>query len=807
MTGAWQDIKTTIRSIRKWPIPYGVIIVTLALGIGINTMFFTFFSGMVLRPLPFAAPDRLVLVSESQPRLEQTQRLASPANLRDWRERNHVFASIQPFVQTTFDLHANDNPERIRGASVSADLFPMLGVRPIMGRHFQPDEDRPDGRAVALISHATWQNRFNADPGILSRTIYLNNRPYEIVGVMPPGCKFPHFAEVWTPLALDPSDLRRDQRRLEVIARLAPGVTVKRAQEEMTAIAKDLSATYPATNDGWSVRLRRLRDAWLPPVTQFSAVAQQVQVLFVLLIACANVANLMLAQSTARRYEIALRSAVGASRLRLIRQFLTEGVVLALGGGLFGTALAMYGDTWLRSMVQVPIPYWLHFEFDRSAFLFALGVTLLAGVGFSLVPALRQSGPDLIDVLKAGARTTEPRRGNRLRRILVVSQFVMSAVLLVGALLMITSFLRLRTAATGYQASPVLTLRVSLNGEDYKDRARRIAYVNEAAGAIGRLSGVASTAAVNFLPASTGGYDAVQLEIDGAAAREEKRLASRHAITAGYLDVMQIPLREGRAFTTADVDEGRDVAIVSDRVARQLWPGESAVGRRVRVKDASLTQPWLTVVGTAGDTEPPVQIAGLDAWPRQQIYVPYGSQAGRVMTFVVQTRSDPASAAAQVRQALHGLDATTPIYDVYTMPQVLNLVNWIPKLWGQLFSVFGFLAVLMAAAGTYSATAYAVSRRTQEIGVRMAIGARPAQILKSVLRDALTICGVGTLIGLALALPMGFFLGRMLYGVRATDPIVFAGVGLILTLVSIAAAYIPAQRAARLRPTIALRTE
>jgi putative ABC transport system permease protein len=806
MTGVWQDVRSTFRAIRKWPAAFGVIVLTLALGIGINTMFFTFFNGMVLRPLPFAEPDRLVLVSESQPRLEQTQRPSSAPNLRDWREQNRVFSAIAPFVQVTFDLHVHDNPERIRGASVSADLFPMLGLTPVIGRHLLPDEDRPDARAVALISHAMWEKRFNADPDILSRQIYLNNRPYDIVGVMPPGCRFPHFAEIWTPLALDPADIRRDRRRLEVIARLAPGVSVARAQEEMSAIAKRLAERYPATNEGWSVRLRRLRDAWLPPVTQFSAMAQQVQVLFVLLIACANVANLMLAQATARRYEIALRSAFGATRTRLVRQFLTEGVILALAGGIVGTFVAMWGDSWLRALVQIPIPYWLRFEFDRTAFVFALGVSLVAGVGFSLAPALRHSGPDLADALKSSARAGESPRGNRLRRVLVVTQFVMSAILLVGALLMITSFLRVSNAATGYQAANVLTMRVSLNGEEYADGARRVAYINEATERIGGLASVASAGAVSFLPASNAGYDAVQLDVEGGGAQDEKRLVTRHATTPRYFDTMQIPLVEGRRFTLSEIEGGRDVAIVSGRVARQLWPGTSALGRRFRVREAE-PGPWLTVVGTVGDIEPAYQISGLDNWPKQQIYVPYGSLPVRSVTLAVQTRSDPTAVAADLRNELHRLDATVPIYDVYTMQQALDLVNWIPRLWGQLFSVFGVLAVLMAAAGTYSATAYAVSRRTHEIGVRMAVGARPAQILKSVLRDAMTVCGIGTLIGMALALPMGFFLARLLYGVNAADPLVFGSVAIILTVVSIAAAYVPAYRAARLHPSTALRTE
>ena len=445
MAGLQQDIRSTFRAVRTWPAGYAVIVLTLALGIGVNTMFFTFFNAMVLRPLPFADPERLVTMNESQPALQQTHGAVSAANLRDWQEQNTVFGTIAPFVQTTYDLHSNDDPERIRGAAISAGLFPMLGVHPAFGRHLLVEEDRPDARQVALISDAVWRRRFGADPGVLSRKIYLNDRPYEIVGVMPPGFQFPHFAEIWTPLALDPNDPQRDRRRLEVIARLAPGVTAARAQKEMTAIAARLAERYPGTNEGWSVRLRRLRDAWLPPVTRFSALAQQVQVAFVLLIACANVANLMLARAAARRNETALRSALGASRRRLVRQFMTEGIVLALLGGALGTAVAMWGDTWLRTMVQIPIPYWLRFEFDRSAFIFALAVTLVAGIGFSLLPALRYSGPDLADALKTG-RTGDTASGNRLRRVLVIAQFVMSAILLVGALLMITSFLRVSHA-------------------------------------------------------------------------------------------------------------------------------------------------------------------------------------------------------------------------------------------------------------------------------------------------------------------------------------------------------------------------
>ena len=535
---------------------------------------------------------------------------------------------MAPFVQLTFDLRSNDEPERVRGAAVSAGLFPMLGIHPGIGRHLLVEEDRPAARPVALISHAVWQRRFGADPGILSRTIYLNERPYEIVGVMPAGFKFPHFAEIWTPLALDPNDLQRDRRRLDVIARLAPGVTTARAQEEMTAIARRLAERYPGTNEGWSVRLRTLRDAWLPPVTRFSALAQQVQVAFVLLIACANVANLMLARAGARRNEIALRSALGAGRRRLVRQFLTEGVVLALLGGAVGTAVAMWGDTWLRALVQIPIPYWLSFEFDRTAFIFALGVTLVAGIGFSLVPALRYSGPNLAEALKTGGRIGETTSGNRLRHFLVTAQFIMSAILLVGALLMITSFRRVTQAPSGYRSDRVLTLRISLNGEQYRDPQRRVVFLSNATEQIGAVPGVVAAGAASYLPASSAGYEAVQIEADGQErTRDETRIATRQAVTGRYLDTLEIPLLEGRQFSPPEIDGGADVVLVGERLARRLWPGTTAIGHRIRIVQGQ-PGPWLTIVGTVGDVQPPYQVGGLDAWPRDQSVRPVRVEPG-----------------------------------------------------------------------------------------------------------------------------------------------------------------------------------
>ena len=354
----------------------------------------------------------------------------------------------------------------------------------------------------------------------------------------------------------------------------------------------------------------------------------------------------------------------------------------------------------------------------------------------------------------------------------------------------------------------MLTLRISLNGEQYRDPQRRIVFLNKATEQIAGLPNVAAAGAVNYLPASSAGYEAVQIDVDGQERKgDERKIATRQAVTDNYLDTLNIPLLEGRKFSRPEIDHGADVVLVGARLARQLWPGASAIGHRIRIVQTTQPGPWLTIVGTVGDVQPPYQVSGFDSWPREQLYIPYGSNPVRIVSIAIQTRQDPAVVAPDVRSELRRMDATVPVYDIYTMTQVQDLANWIPRLWGQLFSVFGILAVLMAAAGTYSATTYAVSRRTHEIGIRMAIGAEPAQILRSVLQDALKVCGIGTLVGMALAVPMGIFLGRLLYGVNPFDPIILGGVALILTLVCIAAAYLPAYRAARVHPTVALRTE
>ncbi len=499
-----QDLSVAFRVLRKRPGASAVVILILALGIAVNATFFTFFNGMILHPLPFEDAERLVYLSESQPKLGKSRQEISGPNLQDWQEESSVFAAIAPYANRSFNLHTEEDPERVRGTRISASLFPLLGVEPILGRNFTEEDDRPGAAEVALISHTMWQRRFDADPAVLGRTVHLNERVHEVVGVMPPGFRFENFSEVWTPLRLAPQDTARDNRWLAAIARLKPGVTAEEAQLEMELIGERLEGRYPETNTGWNVRVRPLRDAWLPPVTQLSSYIQQVAVFFVLLIVCANVANLMLAQATARRQETALRAALGAGRTRLMPQFLTESTLLAITAGVVGTILALWGVVWVKELVLVPIPYWLHFELDAATLAYSVLVTLSVGLAFGLVPALRGTGGDLHHALKSGGggRADDGASGNRLRSLLVVSQFAMSLVLLVGALMMVKSIVRIQNVDVGYETERVLTLRLSLTGESYRESGRRGRFLNDALERISSISTVDAVGGVNYLPSS-----------------------------------------------------------------------------------------------------------------------------------------------------------------------------------------------------------------------------------------------------------------------------------------------------------------
>ena len=806
------DVRYAVRGLIRARGFATVSVLTLALGLGASTTFFTIASGWALRSLPFDDPDALVVLSESRPGLGRTREFVSAGSFQDWRRDGRLFEGVAVYSQARFNVNfGRGRPARLQGARVSAELFPLLGIDPVRGRHFLPEEDRPAARRVALVSHGLWQRRFDADPGVLGRTIDLDDEPYEIIGVLPEDCRFPHFQDIWTPLRLNPTDEDRGRRQFEAIARLAPGVTAGRAQADLAARAEDVAARYPDTNEGWSVRARYLRDEWIPPVTRLAAAAQFVQVGFILLIVCANVANLMLARASARGYETVMKGALGATRGRLVRQSITEGIVLAVLGGALGVYMATWGDVWIKSLILVPTPYWVQFPFDRTALAFSLLAVVVTGVGISVLPALRGSRLDLTRMMK-GAGGAVGASGGKLRRLLVVSQLALATILLAGALLLARSYLTLDHAESGYATDGIVTMRVSLTGGAYEDPRRRLAYLDRALERLQRARIVESVGAVSALPASREGFaPTVTFEVEGEVDRRgEARIATRHVVTGGYLETMEIPLLDGRPFTAAEVDEGRDVVVLSDGLARRLWPDGPHLGRRIRLSAGDAGQapgPWLTVVGIAGDVVPPAQVLGLDTVPADQLYLPYGARPTPLMTLALRTRSDAVGAVAPLRAELQAVDATVPIYNVMTMSQVLDVVHWVPRLWSQTFSMFGALALLMSALGVYAVTAYEVSRRRREIGVRMALGEPPGRILRFLLRDAGRSCVIGVAVGLAVAVPLAHLLARLLVDVHPNDVVVFGGVALLLVAATVCAAWVPAHRAAHVDPMITLRAE
>ncbi len=810
MHSIFQDLRFALRVIRKRPAASTVIVLTLALGIGANATFFAAYYGMVQRPLPFAEPEELVALFESQPALGETWNPVSAPNLTDWREDRRAFDGMAAYQWTHFNLQSADEPERLSGSAVEAELFPLLGVEPLLGRNFLPEEDTPDARRVVLIGHDVWTRRFGGEPAIVGQTLRLDDTTHEIVGVMPPGFRFPNVGQIWTPLALDPDTEQRDARTLDVIARLGDGVTTEQAQAAMAALGGRLAAQHPETNRGWSVQVRELHDAWLPPVTQLASTAQQILVCGVLLIVCANVANLILAQATVRRQETALRAALGADRGRLVRQALAESTLLALTGGAIGTLLAAWGETWMTSLATVPIPYWLSFRLDGFVLAYTLGVTLLTGVLIGLLPALRSSGRELFESLKAGGRT-EDRSGGLLRQGLVAAEYAVALVILVAGLLMVKSFDKVRNAEHGFDPKRVLTLRVSMGGSAYETPQARSMLLGELLQRLRGLPEVAAAGAVDHLPISRFGYMPAALAAQGHdfPAGEEPRVTLQHS-SDGYLPALGIPRLAGRSFTAGEVRDGAEVALLSLSLAERLWPGEEPLGRRVR---ADPQGPWLEVVGIVGDVEPGHMIAGAGSYPEHQVYVPMAQASAqlesppRTPTLALKSRGEPTALTAAVRHELARLAPGVPMFQVLTMDEQLTQFYFAQRLWSQMFSAIATLALLIAAVGAYGVTAYSVSRRTREMGIRVALGASRFRLLALVVRQGLLLTAVGVGLGLLGALPLAGAMQRLLHDMSAFDPAVFAAVAGMLLTVGFLASYLPARRAAGVDPIVTLREE
>ena len=799
-----QDVRLALRRLIRAPGFTVAALLCLALGIGANTAIFTVINAVLLRPLPYAEPERLVVVWEANRGRGSERNSVSPANYMDWEAASTVFAAIGATAEANLSLADGGEPAQVEAQQASAGFLPLLGLPLLAGRSFTAAEEAAGAR-VAVLSEGLWRERYGADPGAVGRTIRLDGDPYTVVGVMPGEAGLVHrrgSPRLWVPLGLDPAVHFRGAagRYLQVVARLRPEVTLGAAQAEMGTIAARLAESYPEFNAGWSVNLVPLAEQVTGAVRRPLAVLGGV-VLLVLLIACANVANLQLAQATVRRREIAVRTALGASRARVARQFLVESVLLAAAGGLLGVLLALWGTALLGAAAGSSIPRVGEIALDTRVLAGTVVVSLLVGLGFGLVPALHAAREARHDDLKDGARGTAGR-GDRSRAALVAAQVALSLVLLVGAGLLLKSFARLQDVDPGFDPAGVMTARVTLGGTRYEEPARQAAFFEELVRRLDGVPGVRAVGAINWLPLG-GSRSATDMTIQGlpipAPGREPG--ADVRAVTPGYFEALGIPLRRGRVHSPTDGADAPKAIVVSESFVARYLPDGDPLGRRIDM-------PWGdtlrgTIVGVVGD----VRHTGIDSLVDPTVYWAVAQFPWPFMSVVVRAAGDPEALAGPIRDAVHAIDPGQPVADLRAMDEYLGFAVARRRFTLQLLAGFAGLALTLTAVGLYGTTAYGVAQRTRELGIRLALGAGAGSILWGELRRVLAVIGAGVALGLAAALALGRVLTSQLYEVRATDPLVFLIIAAGLSAVGAVASFIPARRATRVDPMVAIRAE
>ncbi|HYJ07245.1 MAG TPA: ABC transporter permease [Chthoniobacterales bacterium] len=796
-----QDIRYGLRMLLKHKGFTAVAVIALGLGIGANTAIFSLVNGVLLRPLPFPDAERIIFFEGNNPSSGITESNISFLDFTDWSQQTDLFASTAAYWTGNANLGADGaEPERVPRAGVTTGFFSVLGVQPVLGRTFLPEEDKPEAITVAIISHGLWKRRFGSDPAIVGKEVQISSRPITVVGVMPPGFEYPEQTQIWVTSAVNISDEPRDNRAWSAIGRLNPGIDLKQAQTRISAINAQLAKQSHETNKGWDATLWRLHERLVREVKP-SLLALLGAVGFVLLIACANVANLLLARSAARQKEIAIRAAMGASRTRVLRQMLTESILLSAIGGMAGLLVSIWLTDVLTSIVPEGAARLDQVGIDYRVLTFALGVSALTGILFGIVPALQASKLDVTSALKEGGRSAEGNRRTSARSLLLIGEVALSLVLLVGAGLLIKSFLRLQEVRPGFNSRNVLMAMVALPGAKYKDQQfaeffRQLKERLEAAPGVQAVGG-----SIN-LPLAASGYSIGRGFVPEGRplTRDESFDAGYATITGDYFRALQVPLLVGRIFELRDNAEGPKVVIINEAAAKRHYGSPAdAIGKRLNMwRDDKFPR---EIVGVVGDTK----ASSLTGESGAQIYVPHAQDPQwNFMAMVVRTAGDPAAFATTFRRAVQALDKDQPIYNVRTMDDVVMNSLGTRRVSMQLFAVFSCAALLLAALGIYGVMAYSVTQRTQEIGLRMALGAQKSDVLGLVIRQGMTLTVIGIIVGLAGAFALTRVIGNLLYGVTATDPATFVAIPLVLLFVALLACYLPARRAARLDPTRAL---
>lgn len=797
------DLKLALRTLRRAPGFTAIAALSIAIGIAANVFIWTPVNAILVRPLPFPESGRVVQPSTWRTDgRRQTYGSWSVPDYEDLKQLPGVFSAVGAHAEATWNVGGMEEPERILGARVTASLFPMLGLQPAVGRFFRPDEETSGARVVVLGS-TIWERKFAADPGIVGRSVTLDGESYTVVGIMARGVRYPEIHDLWVPLAAGDERGHRDWRFLQVAARLAPGVTIEQANARVEALMRTLAERHGDTNAGWS--------AWLVPMNDL--VAREVRPLFrimlgavgfVLLIACANVANLLLARGAGRQREVAVRLSLGAPRHRVVRQLLTESLVLAAIGGVGGLLLGSWGTAlFVARLMPTTVPYWMRFEVDGFVLLVTAAATVASGLVFGIAPAVRLSSQSLGETLKAagGRGGSAGARVGRLRSMLVVAELALSLVLLVGAGLMMRSFMATMNAKLGFDRSGILNFQIALAGERYATDSARAAFLRLLDQRLRAIPSVTSVGTIDYqLVASCCRRTAYFPE-----GKEYPRATGPHTfiarISPTYLETMRIPLRQGRTFSDGEDATGSRVALVDEVLARREWPDGGALGKQLRL-DATTGEPY-TVVGVI----PHLVTRQVGEPEMAQLMVPLLPGYRGERWVAVRSAGDPAALVPAVRQAVRELDPTLPLARIATMDFVFRDRMFQPRVFGSMFAVFAAAALLLATIGMYGVMAYLVAQRTPEIGIRVALGATARDVMRLVLGGSLRLIALGLVLGLPAALALSQLLHGALYGVRTTDPLTLIGIPLLLSAVALVASVVPARRATRVDPLHALRTE
>jgi predicted permease len=801
-----QDLRYAFRTLIANPGFTIVAVVCLSLGIGVNGTIFSVVDGVLLQPYPYPDAERIVVLSSTNPRQHVTRTGVSYPDYKDWRDQTTSFSGFAAFQGRSLTIaDGSTNPERYTGSAISSSLFGLLGAVPALGRDFGPDDDRPGAEPVVILSDDVWRLRYSADRSIVGRAVSINGRAHTVIGVMPEGFKFPATQRLWVPLAPSAEGSRRDTRSSQVFARLKPGVTIAQAHADLEGIASRLAATYPGESEGWGSIIRPLRAWMLPAEIELMILAMMSAVTLVLLIACANVANLLLARASVRHREISIRTALGAARWRIVRQLLTEAVLIGVASAPLGALLARVGILLVdRGVPPDSVPYFIHWSLDRRTLAYTIGISVLTGVVFGLAPALQAARTDLQSSLKEGGRGAAGGGRGRVRNALVIAEVAMSLILLISASLFVRSFLNLQQASAGFDTAPLLTMRFSLPGPAYEPGDAKARRVEEIAGRVEALPGVESAFASNFVPLSGGGSGG-QVVVEGTTVERGKEPQIEFIAASPHLPkTLGVALLRGRDLTDAEETARTPVALVNQTMARQMWGDTDPVGRRFKLTGPDHPD-WFTVVGVIADFR---HFQGDNAEAiSPSAYVPYSFDPNLNTGLTIRTAGDPARLVSAVREQIRLADASLPIFQVSTMEDLRQRSFWQFRMFGWMFSTFGAIALLLASVGVYGVLSYSVSQRTQEIGVRMALGAARHDVLRLILGHGLRLSTIGILLGLIGAFGATRFLKTVLYNVTPTDPFSFGVVACFLTLVAAAASYVPARRAMAVDPLVALRNE